>query len=112
MKQVALILVLIGSPLVAAADAPQHVVNDGGATLTLDCGDGGRVVVNGADNKIAVTGGCEKVTVNGSGNTVTLDGVDKLVLTGGNNKVTYAKSWHKKSTTIAKVGSNNVVAKR
>lgn len=111
MRQLALMLALVAAPAAAFADAPSHVVNDGGATLTLDCGDGGRVVVNGADNAITITGGCEKVVVNGSGNKVAVDASDKIVITGSGNAVTYKKGWTKKSAKVSRLGTGNTIAK-
>ena len=111
METLALVLALIAVPALAAADAPTHVINDGGATLTLDCADGGRVLVNGADNTITTTGGCAKVVVNGSGNHVAIEAADKIVVTGSNNAVTYKKGWNKKSPKVARLGVGNTIAK-
>ena len=109
MKRFAMSLVLVAAPLVAAADTPDHVVNDAGATLTLDCGDGGRVVINGADNAISTTGGCAKVVVNGSTNTVTIAAADKIVVTGSSNTVTYKQGWKAKRPKVARLGVGNTI---
>ncbi len=112
MKHLALMLVLVAFPLAAWADAPEHVINDGGATLTLDCGDGGRITINGADNTITATGGCEKVVVNGSGNKVAIAAADKIVVTGSGNAVTYQKGHTKKAPKVSRLGVGNTVAKK
>lgn len=116
MKQLALAIALMvfpvaAFPVAARAEAPAHVINDGGATLTLDCGDGGRIVINGADNTITAIGGCEKVVVNGSGNKVAIIAADKIVVTGSNNAVTYQRGFTKKSPKVARLGVGNTIAK-
>ena len=111
MKTLALLVALAGFPIAAAADAPDHVVNDGGARLSLDCGDGGQVVVNGADNVIAVTGGCAKVVINGSKNQVAIAAADKITVTGSDNAVTWKAGWKKKAPKVVATGVGNKVAK-
>lgn len=112
MKLALVLSILLIAPAVALAEAPSHVVNDAGGNLTLDCGDGGKVVVNGADNKIAITGGCEKVLVNGSGNTVDVASSDKIVVTGSGNAITYGGGWKKKAPKLSRLGTNNKIAKK
>ena len=112
MKQLALVLALVALPVAAAhADPPAHVVNDAGASLSLDCGDGGQVVVNGAANRIAITGGCAKVVINGSTNQVAIDAADKIAITGSRNTVTYKKGWTKKNPKVTRLGTGNTIAK-
>ena len=110
MHRVAFLLALIAAPLGAAAEPPVHVVNDTGATLSLDCADGGRVVINGGDNNVTTTGGCEKVLVNGSGNHVQVGAADKIVVTGSDNTITWGKGWTKKQPKVSTVGTGNKVA--
>ena len=102
---------LILAPAVARADAPEHVINAAAETVTVDCGDGGQVVVNGSTNTVTVTGGCAKVVVNGSANTVAIDAADKIAVTGSGNKVTYKKGHTRKAPKVARLGTGNKVAR-
>ncbi|MBK9035721.1 MAG: DUF3060 domain-containing protein [Myxococcales bacterium] len=111
MTRFALALVLALVPAVALADAPDHVINNSAKTVTVACGDGGRVVVNGSTNVVTVTGGCAKVVVNGSSNTVAIDAADKIAITGSSNKVTYKKGHTRKAPKITQLGSGNQVAR-
>lgn len=111
MSRIAFALALVLAPALAAADAPEVVINDAAQTSTVDCGEGGKVVVNGSSNDITVTGGCAKVVVNGSANKVAIDAADKIAVTGSGNHVTYKKGYTKKSPKVARTGVGNKVAR-
>ncbi len=102
--------VLVATPT-AFADAPDHVINDAAQTLSVDCGEGGKVVVNGSSNTVTVTGGCAKVVVNGSTNSVAIDAADKIAVNGSGNRVTYKKGYTKKSPKVARTGVANKVSR-
>ena len=109
MKKLALVFALLAVPAIAAADAPDVIINDAGQTATVDCGEGGKVIVNGASNVITITGGCAKVQINGSMNAVAIAAADKINVTGTNNKVTWSKGWTKKAPKISRSGVGNKV---
>ncbi|MEZ4403005.1 MAG: DUF3060 domain-containing protein [Kofleriaceae bacterium] len=106
---------IVGSLLLgagaAAAEPRSHVVSDAGQTATLDCGDGGKVAILGADNTITLTGGCAKVAISGSGNRVTIEAVDKLGITGSSNTVTYQRGYTRKAPKVGKTGVGNKVSR-
>lgn len=102
-------LALLAAPAVAAADAPDHLINSSGQSLELDCGDGGKVLVNGSKNEIAITGGCTKVQINGAMNDIEIDGTDKIQINGAGNTVTWTKGYKKAKPKIQKTGRNNRV---
>ena len=82
----ALALALLAVPSVAAADAPEHIHNGAAANSTYDCGDGGKVIVNGSQNNVTISGSCTKVQINGSMNNVTIGGSmqwNGIILVGG-----------------------------
>ena len=111
MKHLILALALVvAAPAVAAADdAPSHAVNDSGKSLELDCGEGGKVAINGSKNEITITGACSAVAINGSMNDVEIDGADKIAINGSGNSVSWVKGWKKAKPKIAKNGRNNRV---
>ncbi|MBL8620123.1 MAG: DUF3060 domain-containing protein [Myxococcales bacterium] len=111
MTKLAFAFALLASASIARADAPEHVINDAAQTVTVDCGDGGKVVVNGSSNNVTVTGGCAKVAVNGSANNVAIDAADKIAVTGSGNHVTYKKGFTKKSPKVARTGVGNKVSR-
>ena len=112
MKKLALVFALLAVPAIAAADAPDVIINDAGQTATVDCGEGGKVIVNGSANTVTVTGGCAKVQVNGSTNTVMIAAVDKIGVTGTGNTVTWSAGWKKKVAKVARSGVHNTVVRR
>lgn len=111
---VAVAVFLAGVSIARAAASPQKqtVVNDASQTVSVDCGEGGDVVINGGHNRVTVTGGCAKVTVASDDNTIAIDAVDKIMLNGANNKVTYKRAWKGKAPKVEKVGANNQVTQR
>lgn len=111
MTKLALVFAVLTAAPLALADAPEHVINDAAQQVSVDCGDGGKVVVNGSSNNVTVTGGCAKVVVNGSANNVTVDAADKIAVTGSGNHVTYKKGYTKKSPKIARTGVGNKVSR-
>ena len=111
MTKLAVAFALLAAASIARADAPEHVINDAAQTVTVDCGEGGKVVVNGSTNNVTVTGGCAKVAVNGSANTVAIDAADKIAVNGSGNRVTYKKGFTKKSPKVARTGVGNKVSR-
>lgn len=111
MTKLAFAFALLATVSLARADAPEHVINDAAQSVTVDCGDGGKVVVNGSSNNVTVTGGCAKVAVNGSANNVAIDAADKIAVTGSGNHVTYKKGFTKKSPKVARTGVGNKVSR-
>ena len=109
MKHLALVLALVATPALAVADAPDHVFNGADETSTVDCGEGGTVVINGSTNTVTTTGGCAKVVINGADNTVQIDAADKIVVTGSGNTVTWHKGWKKKTPKVARLGAGNTI---
>lgn len=112
MKHLAFVCALLVAPALAWADAPSHVINDSNVNTTLDCGEGGKVVLNGSNNNITTAGGCTKVLVNGSGNNVAVGAADKIVVTGSGNNVVYAKGWKKAKPKVSSLGTGNKIAKQ
>lgn len=110
-----LVLILLTSlapslaPSLAAAD--DNVVNDSGKTLELTCGDGGKVVVNGAQNEITITGNCAKLAVNGAMNDIEIEAVDKIAVNGTGNTIAWQRGWKAKAPKVAKTGRNNKVTR-
>ena len=112
MKHLAFVLALVLAPALAAADdARADVVDAAGQSVSLDCGEGGRVAVTGAGNTVTITGGCSKVAITGSSNVVSIAAADKIAVTGSSNTVTWAKGWKKKSPKVARLGVGNKVSK-
>ncbi len=109
MKKLILLAAMMVAPA-AWADAPRVVVNDAGQTSSVTCGDGGELVLNGADNKITVSGGCSKVVVNGSGNTVIIEAADKITLNGAENTISYQRGWKSKAPKIVRTGTGNKIS--
>lgn len=109
MKHLVLALALGAAPAVAAADAPSHIINDSTKELTLDCGEGGKVLINGSSNTVDVTGSCSKVQINGATNDVEIEATDKIQINGAGNTVTWTKGWKKKAPKVSKLGRNNRV---
>lgn len=112
MKKFALVVALVFAPSLALADAPDHVINGAQESPTVDCGEGGKVSVNGSQNTVTITGACAKVAVMGSMNTVTVEAADKIAITGSGNTVTWTKGWKKKTPKISRTGVGNKVARR
>jgi len=111
-KQLALTLALMLVPALAAADTPDLIINGSGQPHQVDCGEGGKVTVNGARNSVSISGGCAKVTVNGSSNQVSIAGADKIVLNGSQNQVVYERGWTRKKPKISKRGRGNTISRR
>ena len=112
MKQIALVLALVAVPALALADAPEHVLNDSGQEATFDCGKGGKVVVNGANNRVAIRGGCIKVLINGAQNQVAIESADRIAINGAGNEVLYHRGWTRKAPKIANTGVGNKIARK
>lgn len=91
LARVALRGIALAAALTAAAApvrADDNVVfADTGATAVHDCGQGGKVAINGARNDIRLTGTCARVIVGGTGNTVTAVTVTALAVTGAANTI-------------------------
>ena len=85
-------------------------VNDNGQTSTIACG-GGKVAVNGNDNKITVTGPCRELSVMGNQNSVTIESVAMIQVMGNQNKVVWKRAENQKKPKISNLGNKNSVKK-
>lgn len=107
-RHCASLAILLG--LFAATPALAEDVNDNGLTKTIDCA-GGKVSVNGNENKITVTGTCREVSVMGNENSVTIDNVALISVMGNKNKVVWKRSEGQKKPTVNNLGNKNSVKK-
>lgn len=96
--------------LLTASLAWAEDVNDNGLTKTIDCG-GGKVSVNGNDNKITVTGSCRELSVMGNQNSVVIESVSLISVMGNQNKVVWKRAEGQKKPSVNNLGNKNSVKK-
>lgn len=101
---------LVALGLLTAGVAAAEDVNDNGLTKTIDCG-GGKVSVNGNDNKITVTGSCRELSVMGNQNSVTIESVSLISVMGNQNKVVWKRAEGQKKPSVNNLGVKNSVKK-
>jgi hypothetical protein len=101
---------LVSLSLLVATAAWAEDVNDNALTKTIDCA-GGKVSVNGNDNKITVTGSCRELSVMGNQNSVTIESVSLISVMGNQNKVVWKRAEGQKKPSVNNLGVKNSVKK-
>lgn len=105
---IVLALALAAAVSTGPAKAAIEVQGDG-LHRTVDCGDGGRVVVTGTRNDLVFTGSCAKITLSGEGHHLRVAALGALAMSGLNHRVEWESAIGGGRPKVEDSGLNNSV---
>ncbi|MFN7942888.1 MAG: DUF3060 domain-containing protein [Thermoanaerobaculia bacterium] len=105
---IVLALALTAALSTGPANAAIEVKGDG-LHRTVDCGDGGRVVVTGSRNDLVFTGRCAKITLSGEGHHLRVAALGALAMSGLNHRVEWESAIGGGRPKVEDSGLNNSV---